>query len=126
MKKGLIFAALALVVVLFGSCTRFKNASVDVLVRNAAGDAVKGQAVGMFDAQTKIADAKYGDAILTGATGLDGIAEFEITTVQFKLEKSATFYFVVFDNADFETQLGKSDLVSVKAGGNHNVEIRIP
>lgn len=124
MKKGLIFAALALVVVMFGSCTRFKSANVSVSVKDAAGNPVEGIRVGMFGADEKPADAKFESAILKDVTGVTGIAEFEITTLEFQLEKKSAFQFVVF-NTELKA-IAWSPLKSIKTGANEVVEIKLP
>ena len=122
MKKGLLFAALALVVVMFGSCNRFKSATVSVLVKDANGPKV-GIRVGMFDSDTKIATAEYKEAIIKNVTDATGTAEFEVTTVEFKFDKQGAFQFIVFD--DELAPLKGSPLIPIKTGAHEVVEINL-
>ena len=124
MKKGLLFAVLALVVVMFGSCTRFKSATVSVLVKNAQGAAVESIRVGMFNGDVSINSAEFEKAILKDVTDVTGKAEFEITTVEFALEKKGIFNFIVFDSN--LKPLVESGVKSIKTGSSTVVEIALP
>jgi len=124
MKKSLIFAAFALVVLMFGSCTRFKSANVSVLVKDAGGNPIEGIRVGMFDSDTKLATAQYEKAILKEITDVTGRAQFEITTYEFKLDKKGIFQFIVF-NEELEPIVG-SPLKSIKTGSSDLVELNLP
>jgi hypothetical protein len=124
MKKGLFFAALALVVVMLGSCTRFKPAHVSVLVKDAGGNAIESIRVGMFNGDVTINSAEFEKAILKDVTDVTGKAEFEVTTVEFALEKKGIFNFIVFDS-DLKP-LAESGVKSIKTGSSTVVEIAIP
>jgi hypothetical protein len=124
MKKGLIFAMLALSVILMTSCFRGTRASVDVTVKNKLGLTQSNVEVCMFKADTW-SDFSHTpqNADKTSVTDLEGVATFELTTLDIMetvFDGKNTVYFVVFDRED--NILGQVPQ-SVKMGQHYHVTL---
>lgn len=125
MKKGLIFAALALVVFMFSSCalTATKaTVSVKVTKQNVAQPNV---VVYMYDADEWAAL----DLLLPSAaskqvvTDEEGIADFNLNAMDLEIiDSQTTVYFAVFD--DLGNVRGYVP-VTVKKGDNKRVELKL-
>lgn len=124
MKKGLIFAALALVVVMLTGCFSATRATVDVTVKNKLGLTQADVEVCMFKADTWKDESHVSlNADKTALTDAEGVASFELTTidmVESMFDSNNTVYFVVFDNHD--NILGRTQ-ASVKMGQHYHVTL---
>lgn len=125
MKKGLIFATLALVVAMFCSCgLTATKATVSVTVTKL-GIPQSGVIVYMYDADEWVAL----DLLLPSAaskevvTDKDGIADFNLSTLDLDvIDSQTTVYFAVFD--DLGDVRGYT-AATVKKGGNERAEIKL-
>lgn len=126
MKKGLIFAALALVMTMFCSCgLTATKATVSVTVKNQLNIPQPGVIVYMYDADEWVAL----DLLLPSAaskevvTDKDGIADFNLSTLDLDvIDSQTTVYFAVFD--DLGDVRGYT-AVTVKKGDNARAEIKL-
>ena len=124
MKKGLIFAALALVMAMFCSCgLTATKATVNVTVKNQLGIPQSGVIVYMYDADEWVAEGLLLPASASKyvVTEDDGVAVFNLNTMDLDIiDNQATVYFVVFDAAGDERG---SVAVTVKKGDNKRVDL---
>lgn len=126
MKKGFIFAALTLVVMLFASCNFAlpTKATVNVTVKSKLGIPQSGIVVYMFSADNW--EGSYSDVDFASArvvTEDDGVAVFNLSVVDLELlDDQTTLYFAVFDN---EGDIRGSTAVTVKKGDNKRVDLTL-
>ena len=126
MKKGLIFAALALVVAMFCSCgLTATKATVSVTVKNQLGIKQPGVVVCMYDEDEVEAISMLlpGVASQKVVTEDDGVAVFNLTALDLDvIDNQATVYFVVFDASD---NVRGYTVTTVKKGDNKRVELKL-
>ncbi|MBQ1858858.1 MAG: hypothetical protein II605_03650 [Paludibacteraceae bacterium] len=123
MKKGLIFAALVLVVAMFCGCgLTATKATVSVTVKNQLGITQANVPVYMYAEEEVegIFPAEYSKKLTTEE---DGVAVFELNLMDFPeslIGGEATFYFVVYNgNGDVDDYRA----VTVKKGANKRIEL---
>ena len=123
MKKGLIFAALALVIMMFSSCQPATKATVNVTVTKA-GEPQAGVVVYMFNEdywEEALTDPF--DATKKVVTEEDGVAVFNLNVLELEIiDSQTTLYFAVFD--EYEEIRGYT-AVTVKKGDNKRIELKL-
>ena len=126
MKKGLIFAALALVMTMFCSCgLTATKATVNVTVKNQLGIKQPNVAVYMYDADewTALDLLLPSSASKMVVTNEVGIAHFNLSTLDLDvIDTQTTVHFAVFD--DLGNVRGHVP-VTVKKGDNKRVELKL-
>ena len=119
MKKGLIFAALALVMTMFCSCgLTATKATVSITVKNQLGIKQPGVVVYMYDADEWTALDLLLPSVASKrvVTNDEGIADFNLSTMDLDvIDSQTTVYFAVFDAYD---NVRGYTAVTVKKGDN--------
>jgi len=126
MKKGLIFAALALVVAMFCSCgLTATKATVSVTVENLLGVKQANVPVYMYEEEEVegIFPAEYTKKVITED---DGVAVFNLNMMDFPesiIDGEATFYFVVLKG---NGEVADYKAVTVKKGAEKRIKLVMP
>ena len=127
MKKSLFFAALALVVFTFSSCLKSTKSTVSVTVENELGVKQPDKVVYMFTLKVwdeKAATRQPTDAKKKVVTDRDGIAVFELSSLDLEfVDSQTTVYFAVFAD-DAKTILGAKP-ITIKSGDHKPLTITI-
>ena len=125
MKKGLIFAALALVVVTFRSCIKSTRSTVSVTVEDVLGVKQTEKVVYMFTLKVwdeKASNPLPADAKKKVVTDRDGVAVFELSSLDLEfVDSQTTVYFAVFAD-DAKTILGAKP-ITIKSGDHRTLTI---
>ena len=125
MKKGLLFAALALVALLFTGCLKSTKATVTVTVEDV-NEKVVGSDVMVYMFKKSAwngGDCKPSDASKEIPTEDDGVAIFELSLANLEfIDNQTTLYFAVFNKKD--NVIGSKSKV-IKSGDNVRITIKL-